>query len=339
MKVLFLILVFLSIGILFFVFGGKHILEKEIFVSSLSRSLDNSNIKDKDKEEDSEIILFAVGDIMLDRGIEYMVEKQGKGDWNFPFLNIVDYLKQADILFGNLESVISDKGQKVGSIYSFRANPESLNGLIYAGFDVVSVANNHIFDYGRIAMEDSLTRLEESGIGYVGAGFSKQETHSVLTKEIKETKIGFLAYTNSGSKSWQAEEDSSGIAWLDETIAYDIKKAKQEVDILVVSMHFGNEYQIEPSAEQKYFAHLAIDSGADLVLGHHPHVIQAVEEYENGFIAFSLGNFIFDQGFSEQTLEGLLLKVLINDKKIKEVVSIKVEMNEFFQPSVSALNK
>lgn len=87
-----------------------------------------------------------LGDIMLDRGVEYMVRKEGKADFRWPFLKIADYLKEADILFGNLESPISDNGHKVGSIYSFRADPEAMDGLIYAGFDVVSLANNHIFD-------------------------------------------------------------------------------------------------------------------------------------------------------------------------------------------------
>jgi len=104
------------------------------------------------------IVLTAVGDIMLDRGVEYIVERQGDGDWRFPFLKIADLIKKSDIAFGNLEGPISDKGVKVGSIYSFRHSPEVINGLTFAGFDILSVANNHIFDYGREAMEDSFKR-------------------------------------------------------------------------------------------------------------------------------------------------------------------------------------
>ncbi|PIV45302.1 MAG: hypothetical protein COS25_00520, partial [Candidatus Nealsonbacteria bacterium CG02_land_8_20_14_3_00_37_10] len=98
--------------------------------------------------EEQPIKIILVGDIMLDRGVEYMVEKEGKGDFRFPFIKIADYLKGADIVFGNLEGVISDKGIKVGSIYSFRANPKAIEGLIFAGFNVLSLANNHAFDYG-----------------------------------------------------------------------------------------------------------------------------------------------------------------------------------------------
>jgi len=288
------------------------------------------------------ITLIFVGDIMLDRGVEFMVNKYGEKDWRFPFLEIADDLKEADILFGNLEGPISDKGTKVGSIYSFRANPEAIEGLSFAGFDVLSVANNHMFDYGREAMEDTFLRLKTAGIDYVGGGFNEKEAYSPLIKEINgsthstssgQAKIAFLAYTNLGSENWAAKGDNSGIAWLaKERLERDIKEAKNQVDIVVVSLHFGEEYKSQPTSEQKFFAHLVIDSGADLVVGHHPHVIQEIEKYNEGYIAYSLGNFVFDQGFSEETMRGLMLKVLIEGGKIKEVVPIEIKINKFFQP-------
>ena len=269
---------------------------------------------------------------MLDRGVEYAVEKQGNGDFRFPFLKIADYLKKADILFGNLESVISNKGEKVGSVYSFRADPKAIEGLLFAGFDILSVANNHIFDYGRLAMEDGLKRLKNVGIGYIGAGFNEEEVRSGIIKEIKGVKICFLAYNNKGSEYWQAGENSSGISWLDDKITKDVRTAKEKSDLVIVSMHFGEEYQNKQNGEQEYFAKLAIDSGADLVLGHHPHVIQPVEKYKQGWIAHSLGNFIFDQNFSEETMEGILLEVIVENKKIQKISQIKIEISENFQP-------
>ena len=280
------------------------------------------------------ITLFAVGDIMLNRGVEYMVRKQGNDDFKFPFLRIADYLGKADILFGNLESVISDKGVKVGSIYSFRAEPEAIEGLTYAGFDVLSVANNHVFDYGREAMEDSFKRLKQASIDYVGGGFNEKEVRSGITKEIKGTKIIFLAYTNLGSKYWEATENRSGIGWLDKRIKNDIEEAKEKSDLVIVSFHTGEEYQSQPNNEQKYFAHLAIDSGADLIIGHHPHAIQPVEKYEQDWIAYSLGNFVLDQSFSEETMKGILLEVTIKDKEIKEVIPREIKISDFFQPYV-----
>ena len=145
-------------------------------------------------------------------------------------------------------------------------DPKAIEGLKFAGFDVVSVANNHIFDYGREAMEDNFLRLKEAGIDYIGGGFNQQEACSAIIKEIESTKIAFLAFTNLGSKSWQANDNLSGICWLDEKIEDYVKKAKDKTHLLIVSMHFGPEYQSSPTAEQEYFARLAIDSGANLVI-------------------------------------------------------------------------
>jgi len=279
--------------------------------------------------------LFFVGDIMLNRGIKSVVETYGGGNFEFPFFKIADYLKTADILFGNLEGPISDKGKNVGSIYSFRAIPEVLKGLKFAGFDILSVANNHIFDYGREAMEDTLIRLKEAQIEYIGAGFSGKEALSPKIIEKKGTKIVFLAFTNLGEKSWEAKENSSGIAWLNkENLEHSIKKAKKEADIVIVSMHYGQEYQLQPTKEQKDFSRLAIDLGADLVIGHHSHVVQPIEQYKQGYIAYSLGNFVFDQNFSKETMEGLLLEVLIKSGKIEKITPRDIKINNFFQPEL-----
>jgi len=300
--------------------------------------------------EGKTITLILVGDIMLDRGVEYMVKKEGKGDFRFPFLKIADELKGANLLFGNLEGVISDKGIKVGSIYSFRVNPEAIEGLSFAGFNVLSLANNHAFDYTREALEDCLTKLNNTGIDYVGAGFTENEAYSPLIKKIKGTKIAFLAYTNLGPETWKADEKNSGIAWVSEKdfekIKKDIENAKSQVDILIVSLHSGEEYSNEPTLFQIEFSKMAIDAGADLIVGHHPHLIQRNEKYpekkseisngasKNGWIFYSLGNFIFDQGFSEKTMRGQILKVLIENGKIKEIIPKQIKINKFFQPEI-----
>jgi len=286
-------------------------------------------------QKKKQLTLVFVGDIMLDRGVEQQIKKNGNNDFRFPFLKIADELQKADIAFGNLEGPISDKGQKVGSIYSFRMDPKAVDGLVFAGFDVLSVANNHMFDYSRKAMEDTFSRLKESGIEYVGGGLNEAEAYSPIIKEINGTKIAFLAFTNLGSPSWEAKNDRSGIAFLEKgKLEKSIKEAKQKADVVTVSMHFGDEYKPSPNLEQKTLAQFAIDSGADLVIGHHPHVIEPVEKYKEGYIAYSLGNFIFDQNFSEETMKGLMLKVIIKNAKIKEVVPVEFKINQNFQPEI-----
>ena len=306
---------------------------------SILSSRDNaplSIIGEQENFDDSEINLFFVGDIMLGRGVEYMINKQGKGDFKFSFLKIASELQKSDILFANLEGPISDRGVRVGSIYSFRFKPEAIDGLVYGGFDILSLANNHMLDYQRIALEDTMNILKENNIDYVGAGFNKEEAFSLKIKEIKNTRIGFLAYTNLGPGNWKAGEKNSGMAWISENdigeIAEDIKKSKKEVDILIISLHAGEEYEENPTSFQTSFAMNCIENGADLVVGHHSHVVQKIERYNDGWIAYSLGNFIFDQGFSEETMKSIILKVAIKDKKIKEISSENIRINEYFQP-------
>lgn len=312
--------------------------KKEIKNSDLS---ENKSIDfQSSKKETVDIIM--VGDIMLNRGVEYMVNREGKGDFSFPFLKIADDLNSADILIGNLEGPVSDKGTNVGSIYSFRMNPEAISGLGYAGFNVLLLANNHAFDYGREALEDTMKRLKEAGMSYSGAGFDKNEAFSPLIKEVNGMKIAFLDYTNLGSNYWVAEEKSSGIAWLSESnieeIKKDIEKAKEQADFLIVFLHAGDEYEKEPSTFQIAFARAAIDAGADLVVEHHPHVVQKSEEYKNKNIFYSLGNFIFDQNFSKETMSGQILKISLYNSsstiKIKEITSLETKINEFFQPEI-----
>jgi len=293
------------------------------------------------------ILLYAVGDIMLNRGVEQLIETEGEGDYKFPFFKIADYLKKSDILFGNLESIISDesgeKAKKTGSVrVYFKSDPDAVDGLIYAGFDIVSVANNHALDYGRIAFEESLKRLTKVGIEYIGGGFNSSETFSVKVKEIKGVKIGFLAYTYPKFDGiyipWKPTEKESGVAVIEkkelEKVKQIIAKAKNEVDILIVSNHWGDEYSLEPNKDQIFFDRAFIDAGADLILGHHPHVVQPIERYKNGWIAYSLGNFVFDMT-SEETTKSVILEAKIRDKKIKKIKLTKVKISDHFQPYLS----
>ncbi|HXK32210.1 MAG TPA: CapA family protein, partial [Candidatus Paceibacterota bacterium] len=219
-----------------------------------------------------------------------------------------------------------------------RADPKAMEGLVFAGFNVVSLANNHALDYGKDALEDCLVRLKDSGIDYVGAGFNGKEAFYLVIKEINSTKIGFLAYTDLGPETWRAGEERSGIAWIKDSdfgkIGQDIQEAKSKVDVLIVSIHSGEEYVQELTPFQLNFTKMAIEAGADLIAGHHPHVVQKDEKYGDQYVFYSLGNFIFDQSFSEQTMQSEIVEITIENKKIKEVTAKQIKINEFFQPEI-----
>lgn len=329
-------------ALIFWIFFGTAFTLAGFFVyfNKSVFSIDGANVNQSDLTniEAQSIVLMAVGDIMLDRGVKYMIDKYGKGDFDFVFSNIKNELSKADILFGNLEGPISDKGLRVGSIYSFRFSPITTLALKNAGFDILSIANNHMLDYQATALKDTMLNLKEAGIDFVGAGNDETEAFGLKIKEIQGVKIGFLGFENLGPVNWRAGENKVGMAWIGwgdfEKIKQIVIESKAQVDVLAVSLHAGVEYQSLPDEFQKEFSKMAIDAGADLVLGHHPHVVQPLEKYNNGWIVYSLGNFIFDQYFSKETMEGGLLKVEIKNKKIDNAILKKVILNKYYQPEL-----
>lgn len=277
--------------------------------------------------------LLFVGDVMLGRGVEEKIVTQGGGDFSFPFQLARASIQKADIAFANLEGPISDKGEEKGSVFSFRMDPPAAMGLKDAGFDVVSLANNHMGDWGREAFEDTMRRLRRAGVAYAGAGWNAAEAYQAATIEKNGVSIGYLAFSDVGPDWMQAEEAYSGIALASiESVKKLVAKAKERHDIVVASFHFGEEYQKEPSDRQRALARAAIDAGATIVIGHHPHVIQPIEEYHSGVIAYSLGNFVFDQPFSEDTMEGMMLEVELEGSEIRAIIPNIVKLNGYYQP-------
>ncbi|GBD34309.1 Capsule biosynthesis protein CapA [bacterium HR35] len=273
--------------------------------------------------ESKEIKILLIGDIMMNRNVENKILKNNS-NFVFPFEKILDYLKSFDYVVANLEGPITDKGQKVGSKYSFKMKPEVVEALIESNINILNLANNHIFDYGRTGLEETLKNLEKNNIEYFG------NSYDPLIIEINNTKIGFLGFSDF-LKHLDAEKNNNGIAVINENFENSVKKAKEKVDILIVSFHWGDEYKKFANQRQQKFARLAIDSGVDLVVGHHPHVIQNIEKYKNKYIFYSLGNFIFDQNFSEDTMIGGGVEVYIKNKKIDRISFRKFYLNNDFQ--------
>lgn len=271
------------------------------------------------------------GDVMLDRGVESSVKKNFDGDFSSLFTPLTP-LARSDISFINLEGPVSDIGNNVGSKYSFRMDPAVLPVMKNAGIDIVSFANNHVGDWNKEAFDDTLKRLNDASIHYTGAGNNKPDAEKPTIIEKNGLRIGFLGFSDVGPNWIAATEKSSGILLAsDPDFETIIKNAKKEVDTLIVSVHWGDEYK-EYNANQQALAYKAIESGATLVIGHHPHVIQSTEVYKDGLIAYSLGNLIFDQYFSEETMQGLILEVTIDDGKIASYEKKLVKLNDFFQP-------
>ncbi len=352
-----LIIVLCGVGVFFFAQKFYRSWERAIDAKVQSTMLEieaESRGQAKKLAEAKEASLLFVGDIMLSRGVAYYTEKSG-GDPRYPFLNVADELRAADLAFGNLEGPISERGKNQGSEYSFRAEPRMAESLTFTGFDVLSLANNHIMDWGGDALADTVVRLRANGIEPIGAGENYEEANRAYIADVKGTKIAFLAYTTLYPKSFSAKgarlPDGQGSASGGEAknfpgvSSFELSRTAQEIrdlkesgaaDVVVISFHWGEEYDTTANAAEKNIAHALADAGADLIVGHHPHVAQEVERYKNSWIAYSLGNFVFDQGFSEGTKRGLALSVILRGKRIAEVVSRQVLISETFQPSFPA---
>jgi gamma-polyglutamate biosynthesis protein CapA len=280
-------------------------------------------------------ILF-VGDVMFDRGVRNSIEKNFSGNYHTLYAN-APYIQEADIAFANLEGPVAMSGHKVGSAFSFRMDPLGLSAMKEAGFDIVSFANNHVGDYTNAAFSETLTRLNESNILYAGAGTTYAEATTPRIVTVRGMRIGFLAATDVGPTWMKAGEAKPGILLADDpNMASIVAKAKEACDILVLSFHWGNEYSPKNERQEK-LAHLVIDNGADIVVGHHPHVMEEVELYNGKPIFYSLGNFIFDQYFSMHTLRGMVAKVYIDadTKEIRTEQFVSVQNRQFIpQPLI-----
>jgi poly-gamma-glutamate capsule biosynthesis protein CapA/YwtB (metallophosphatase superfamily) len=243
-----------------------------------------------------DVTFLAMGDIMLGRHIAKVMKKNGP---DFPFQAIAPTLRAGDIVFGNLEAVIASDKDKLAypdKPYSFHAAANAAPALQRAGFTILTLANNHAMDYGAAPLARTRRLLGEQGIVTFGSGTNISEARSPAIVTKKGLRFGFLGYGTAHARSVYATGKKAGIAPIrPDDIQQDIKTLRKQVDVLIVSLHWGIEYERRPLKQQRVLAHRIIDWGADMIIGHHPHVTQGVELYKGRIIAYSLGNFIFDQ--------------------------------------------
>ncbi len=281
------------------------------------------------------VTIAAAGDVMLGGTATPYLEQNG---YDYPFDTTRSILSSADIAIINLETPLTNAGELlVEKKYRFRNPPEKvIPALENAGIDIVSLANNHTLDYGYSGLSDTLAALDTSKVAYHGAGENLTEARKAVVMQRNGQSIGFLAYSNTFPEEFWAGKNRPGVAFGHQHyVQADVEAlVARGVDIIVVSFHWGREGTTELRPYQPLLAKTAIDAGADLVIGHHPHVLQEIEVYKEGVILYSLGNFVFGS-FSNRVQESAIVTVKFENGKYAGLDVTPLLVNNFkvyFQP-------
>lgn len=243
------------------------------------------------------VTINAVGDIAFVSSVQRLMASSGA---TAPVDGVSAFLRTSNLTIANLETALSERGSAVpGKTFTFRSDPDDAkSALEEAGIDIVSLANNHTRDWGGDALVDTLDTLDRADISWAGAGRNADEAFAPVIVKSNGATVAYLAYSQIGPADFVATDSRSGAAFSLDVgdMKRAVRSAHKRADYVVVSFHWGVEKAYSPSERQVKFGRAAIDAGADVVLAHHPHVLQGVEFYEGGMIAYSLGNFVFSPG-------------------------------------------
>jgi poly-gamma-glutamate capsule biosynthesis protein CapA/YwtB (metallophosphatase superfamily) len=296
-----------------------------------ANSSTESDSKSKSTAEPTVQAIF-VGDIMLD-------ELPGEAIHNGvdPFDSFAKVLHDADLAVGNLECVVATTGEKIPKPYNFRARPEVIPTLL-KHLTAVTVANNHSGDYGKGALAEEFDLLEKARLLYFGGGRNFDEAHKPLIYEHNGIKIALLGYDEFKPRSFEAGIDTPGVAWSDDRwVIADFKAAREKyhADLVIPFMHWGWEEE-GANDRQRALAHLMISAGADVVIGAHPHVRQAIEYYHGKPIFYSLGNFVFNGFNDEETLTGWAVQISLDKQGMRAWNTLVARIDERGIPHLDA---
>ena len=244
------------------------------------------------------VTVAAVGDVMLDRGVALRIRRRGA---TYPWAKVRGVLTAADIGFANLECPISATAERTPKLFCFRARPAHAEALEWAGIRVVSLANNHTLDCGRRGLLHTMAWLRQRGIGWCGAGATLEEALRPHVVTVRGVRVAFVGFSRFAAETSMLDATRPTVAYAsDENVRAAVGGAGRVADVVVASFHWGDEYRTRPNAAQRRLAKVAADAGADVVLGHHPHVLQPAAWVASGrtgrrsLVAYSLGNFVFD---------------------------------------------
>ena len=308
------------------------------------------------------------GDVVLDRGQNYMVIQQGMG-LDFPMGGgyaaitgrtlepnpysetgtvhqftavrtgqagaVREYLSGADLTLANFENPVVESAVYHPEEATFTGDPRLMPILEQAGIDGVTLGNNHVLDAGTSGLAETLGHLDRAGIKRAGAGMDLAEARDPMIFDLGETRIGVLSHLSIPSYEWAwATETTPGTAPLvEDVLREDVERLREEVDLVVMMPHWGMEYLAEPEPVQVELAHAAVDAGADLVVGGHAHWPKGIEMYAGAPIFYGVGNFLLDQSWSEETSTGIFAEITLYGDRIVQVEPVPFVLLDYAQPN------
>ena len=269
------------------------------------------------KTGDDIVKIGLVGDVMIGRSVNDLLKSNPKHDiWG----TILPVMQQQDLVIANLETAVTNHEEAEPKVFNFKTDSSNLALLKKANIKLVNLANNHTLDYGLVGFRDTLTNLEKFGINHVGAGLNAEQARAPYKFQIKGVKFALFGFTDN-EPSWKATADKPGTNYIsvgDEQAIDDIKAISPEVDVTIVTLHWGPNMREYPSANFIDYAHRLVDAGADIIAGHSAHILQGIEVYKSKLIIYDMGDFIDDYMIDRGLRNDLaaFFSVTIKDKKV-----------------------
>lgn len=281
------------------------------------------------------VMMTWVGDIIFGRFVVRRLE--AIGDFAASFRSIYPELIVADFTIGNLECSLSDNIPQPEledpQTFLFKCWTDAIQGIQLAEFDVIGRANNHSFNFGVQGMDDTTVVLEQAGIKHFGMGHNVDAARQAAVIEWNGLTYALLGYNGISDSYDGAGPDWAGTCpMVDWMVVEDIQRELSRGHIVIPFFHWGVEYVADPTEQQRYFAQIAIDNGAAMVMGSHPHWVQAVETYQGKSIIYSLGNFVFDQSWSRETMEGTFADIWMQGDQVLEVDLVPILIEDDHRP-------
>jgi len=240
------------------------------------------------------VTIGLTGDVMIGRLVNTFLDAAPvESIWG----DLLPELLKTDFTLINLEAALTTCDRMVPKVFNFKADPQKVAALTKARIDVVNLANNHVLDYSEEGLIETLETLDGAKILHVGAGKNREEARKPVILSRKGVRVGIVGYTDN-EPSWKAREAKPGVHYIEvgdlKTVLEDIRPLRDQVDVLIVTMHWGPNMQERPSSDFIDFAHALIDNGVDIFHGHSAHIFQGYEEYHGGLVLYDTGDFVDD---------------------------------------------